>query len=346
MERQYEKRPIKRPTKIVLATCICGVAVVVGIGGVLFYKHWQKQEYEKQRYLDIAEKFVFDCEIEEVHTDDAELVQLFCKERSISGTFSNKQGVRLTSDGDVEVVDNTFTKTISAEVPQIFYRVEALDRELLEQGITKIVDLKLEDGDTSIDKTVEVSYIFTKEDEILLEAKQADFVAAKEEAARREQEGLQNTTDYQSSQITRPSGSSSTGSNVMSSGLKLEVLGVRTAEGFAEDSGVVELTLRVSCNREYCVPGFVPSGGICRDAPDKLSVYGNDCGLYIKTEDGTLYGLDKYYGMEGVVPIRLIGVSPNSWTLMGDVGLIFAMPQNSIAVIYTAGGESIEMSLK
>lgn len=151
-------------------------------------------ETGREYYINLQNNYSFDCKAEVSSSGN----QIYCKERTLDGTFSNYPSVKFDSEYDITINNNNFSKRVTAYLPNSFWKVDDFDENSLASGFDKEITIKLDN--TKLKTTVatavaSIHYNFTDADRALITQKHSEWVEqkrieAEEKAAREEAERL------------------------------------------------------------------------------------------------------------------------------------------------------------
>ncbi len=182
--------------KIIVVASI--VSIIVAIVVILIVQHNIVVSIERGRnyYIDMPSEVTFDCEATETYSGAT------CKEREVTGSFSNYDTVKFGWEYGMTINGNNFTDTVSGSIisPSLYktddFSIDKLPDGFDSQNAISLINTVL-DNETVAVKTFTVHYKFTNSDIELISKLHNDWVnwriqetekKAAEEAAKAEQE--------------------------------------------------------------------------------------------------------------------------------------------------------------
>ena len=178
-------------------TIIVGLIIIVSLVSNIKHSISASIENGKNFYITIQDEFSFDCE-----ATDSDSTSAYCKERTISGNFSNYDTVKFDWDYKIAINGDTFTYRVTNPIKSDFYQTDNFDInnlpdefdahetiELRNKVLNKTVaskfvtvHYKLNDSDKQIISRLHDKWVAKKAQE------EADKKATEEAAAKAEQE--------------------------------------------------------------------------------------------------------------------------------------------------------------
>ena len=178
-------------------TIIVGLIIIVSLVSNIKHSISASIENGKNFYITIQDEFSFDCE-----ATDSDSTSAYCKERTISGNFSNYDTVKFDWDYKIAINGDTFTYRVTNPIKSDFYQTDNFDINNLPDEFDAHETIELRNkvlNKTVASKFVTVHYKLNDSDKQIISrlhdkwvAKEAqeetDKKATEEAAAKAEQE--------------------------------------------------------------------------------------------------------------------------------------------------------------
>lgn len=143
-------------------TIIVGLIIVISLVSNIKHGISASIENGKNFYITIQDEFSFDCEI-----SDSDSGSAYCKERTISGNFSNYDTVKFDWSYKFAINGDTFTYRVTNPIKSSFYQTDNFDINNLPREFDEKETIKLENivlGRTVASKFVTIHYKLTDSD--------------------------------------------------------------------------------------------------------------------------------------------------------------------------------------
>lgn len=178
-------------------TIIVGLIIIVSLVSNIKHSISASIENGKNFYITIQDEFSFDCE-----ATDSDSTSAYCKERTISGNFSNYDTVKFDWDYKIAINGDTFTYRVTNPIKSDFYQTDNFDINNLPDEFDAHETIELRNkvlNKTVASKFVTVHYKLNDSDKQIISRlhdkwvakeaqEEADKKATEEAAAKAEQE--------------------------------------------------------------------------------------------------------------------------------------------------------------